>query len=86
MDSDVLKYYGNLDDGISRLRLKYHGELDNLSADVIGTLSSTTNPEFLSFTVDKDTLPTNTITAVDRVIDADKAKPGFNGIPQPAVG
>ena len=42
---DVLKYYGNLDDGISRLRLKYHGELDNLSADVIGTLSSTTNPD-----------------------------------------
>ena len=83
---DVLKYYGNLDDGISRLRLKYHGELENLDADVIGTLSNTNNPEFLSFDVDKDTLPTNTINAVDRIIDAETARPGFNSIPQPAVG
>ena len=84
--ADVLKYYGNLDNGISRLRLKYHGEMDNLDADIIGTLSSTNNDEFLTFSVDKDTLPTNTINAVDRVIDADKARPGFNGIPQPAIG
>ena len=84
--ADVLKYYGNLDNGISRLRLKYHGEIDNLDADIIGTLSSTNNDEFLTFSVDKDTLPTNTINAVDRVIDADKARPGFNGIPQPAIG
>ena len=83
---DVLKYYGNLDDGISRLRLKYHGELENLDADIIGTLSSTNNPEYLAFTVDKDTLPTNTINAVDRIIDAETARPGFNSIPQPAVG
>ena len=83
---DVLKYYGNLDDGISRLRLKYHGELENLDADVIGTLSNTNDPEFLSFDVDKDTLPTNTINAVDRIIDAETARPGFNSIPQPAVG
>ena len=40
----------------------------------------------LNFFSDKDTLPTNTINAVDRVIDADKARPGFNGIPQPAIG
>ena len=83
---DVLKYYGNLDDGISRLRLKYHGELENLDADIIGTLSSTNDPEYLAFTVDKDTLPTNTINAVDRIIDAETARPGFNSIPQPAVG
>ena len=73
--ADVLKYYGNLDNGISRLRLKYHGEIDNLDADIIGTLSSTNNDEFLTFSVDKDTLPTNTINAVDRVIDADKVRP-----------
>ena len=74
---DVLKYYGNLDDGISRLRLKYHGELENLDADIIGTLSSTNDPEYLAFTVDKDTLPTNTINAVDRIIDAETARPRF---------
>jgi len=83
---EVLTNYGSLDDGISRLRLKYHGELDNLDADVIGSISSTANPEILEFTVDKDTLPTNTITAVDRVIDATTAKPGFNNIPNPAIG
>ena len=31
-------------------------------------------------------MPTNTIGAVDRVIDAGNVKPGFNNFPNPALG
>lgn len=82
----VLKNYGTLDSGVSRLRLKYHGEIEDLNADVIGTLSSTGTVDTLAFTIDTDTLPTNTVTAVDRIINASTAKPGFNNIPNVAMG
>ena len=83
----VLKDYGTLDDGVSRLRLKYHGEVEDLNADVIGTLSIVTGIDnALKFTIDPATLPTNTVTSVDRIINASTAKPGFNGIPAEASG
>ena len=82
----VLENYGLLHDGISRLRLKYHGELDDLNADVIGTVSATDDPTVLLFDLDYDTLPTNTIASVDKVIDPSKSRPGFNGFPAPTVG
>lgn len=82
----VLSNYGTLDDGVSRLRLKYHGEIEDLNADVIGTISSSANPELLTFDVDTATLPANTINSVDRIIDAEVAKPGFNGLPNAATG
>jgi hypothetical protein len=83
---NVLDQYGTLDSGISRLRLKYHGEVDDLNADVIGTLATTSDATELAFVVDPATLPTNTITAVDKVINASTAKPGFSGIPVSALG
>jgi hypothetical protein len=83
---EVLSNYGMLHDGVSRMRLKYHGELEDLNADVIGTLSTTNDPTLLSFELDRDTLPTNTIAAVDRIINPNTAKPGFNGFPMPSLG
>jgi hypothetical protein len=83
---EVLSNYSVLNDGISRMRLKYHGELEDLNADVIGVLYSTDDPKLLKFAVDIDTLPNNTINSVDRIIDAGTARPGFNGIPAPQVG
>jgi acyl carrier protein len=85
--SKVLKEYGTLDSGVSRLRLKYHGEVEDLNADVIGTLSTVVGVDnALKFTIDPATLPTNTVTSVDRIINASTAKPGFNGIPAVASG
>jgi len=83
---DILAQYGTLDSGVSRLRLKYHGEVDDLNADVIGTLASTSDATALTFVIDPATLPTNTTTAVDKVINAGSAKPGFSGIPAVANG
>tara|TARA_B110000881_G_scaffold2858_1_gene2166 strand:+ start:743 stop:2119 length:1377 start_codon:yes stop_codon:yes gene_type:complete len=82
----VLAHYGTLDSGISRLRLKYHGEVEDLNADVIGTLATTSDATELSFAIDTATLPTNTTTAVDKVINASTGKPGFSGIPAVALG
>ena len=82
----VLEEYGTLDSGVSRLRLKYHGEIDDLNADVIGTLSLTGADNTLEFAIDTDTLPTNTVTAVDKIINASTSKPGFNSLPAAAVG
>ena len=83
----VLQNYGTLDSGISRLRLKYHGEIDDLNADVIGTLTTVTGVDnALKFTIDTDTLPTNTITSVDKILNASTAKPGFSGLPTVATG
>ena len=82
----VLKDYGTLDSGVSRLRLKYHGEVEDLNADVIGTLATTSDVTTLAFTIDPATLPTNTVTSVDRIINASTAKPGFNSIPNVAMG
>jgi len=81
----VLANYGTLDSGISRLRLKYHGEVEDLNADVIGTLATTSDATTLTFVIDPATLPTNTTTAVDRVINASTAKPGFAGLPAAAI-
>ena len=83
---EVLENYGELHEGISRMRLKYHGELDNLDEDVVGTLSRSSDPGKLILAVDVDTLPNNTLPAVDRIIDPATAKPGFSGVPFPAVG
>lgn len=84
--SEVLNIYGKLHDGISRMRLKYHGELDDLNADVIGTIASTDDPKILAFALDRDTLPTNTIASIDKVIDPSVSKPGFNSLPVPQLG
>ena len=82
----VLSNYGTLDDGVSRMRLKYHGELEDLNADVIGTLARTGDPTTLLLTVDVDTLPTNTVQSVDRVINPETSKPGFNGLDVAVTG
>ena len=83
---EVLRNYGELHDGVSRLRLKYHGELEDLNADVIGTLASTDDPTLLHFEIDRDTLPTNTVSHIDRIINPNTARPGFNGFPAPQLG
>jgi hypothetical protein len=82
----VIDNYGLFDDGISRMRLKYHGSLENLDDDLIGTLSTTDDPSVLNLQIDVDTLPVNTITAVDRVIDPAESKPGFGNLPFSGVG
>lgn len=84
--TEVLSNYGLLHDNSSRLRLKWHDDVENLEEDVIGTLSSTDSPNLLVFNVDRDTLPVNTIASINKIIDQSSARPGFYGLPNPALG
>lgn len=82
----VFNIYGTLNDGISRMRLKYHGIVDDLNADIIGTLASTDDPKKLILMIDRDTLPSNTVANVNKVIDVEASRPGFGSIPMPSLG
>jgi hypothetical protein len=83
---EIFNEYGKFNSGASRLRLKYHGNITDVSSDIVGTMFATTDPTLLKLEIDTDTLPENTLSSVDRVIDPSIAKPGFNGIPNPYLG
>ncbi|MDC1446678.1 tail sheath stabilizer and completion protein [bacterium] len=82
----VLENYGTLHDGVSRMRLKYHGEVEDLNADVIATVTRTGDPTTLLLNIDNDTLPTNTVNSIIKVINPDISKPGFNGLDVATIG
>ena len=82
----VLSNYSELTEGVSRMRLKYHKQLDNVDQDIIGTLTSTNDPQILTITIDVDTLPNNTVAAIDKIIDPSTSRPGFGSIPFAANG
>ena len=80
----LLNQYGELINGVSEIRLKKDNP-DNLT-EVIGTLVlDTADPSKMHFTVDTDTIPGNTLVAVNAIIDPMKVRPG-NGLPAAANG
>jgi len=69
----VVNQYGTLRQGISLVRL----DLTWDDTQITGTVSyDPTDPRFLLFSVDADTLPQNTLAAVDAVIDPLLSGPG----------
>lgn len=79
---DVIAPYGNLVNGISQVRLSH----ENLDTEIVGTVSySPADDRLMLFTVDPDTLPQNTLVAVDAVINPTKVGPG-HGLPLPVRG
>lgn len=70
---DLVSVYGALRPGISQIKLVIPGT----SSEVSGTVAyHPTDDRFLLFTVDADTVPTNTLTAVTKVIDPITQGPG----------
>lgn len=79
----VLGTFGTLRPGISQVRLT---SFQDNTVDIIGTVSfDPTDDRFLLFDVDTDTVPQNTLTAVDAVIDPLLSGPGA-GLPAAAAG
>ncbi|MDC0863205.1 tail sheath stabilizer and completion protein [bacterium] len=80
----VVDLYGALRNGISQVRL------DNPYDDsiIVGTVSyDPTDDRFLLFTVDADTIPANTLDAVNAIVDPQAKGPGtVNGLPSAASG
>lgn len=79
----VLGTFGTLRPGISQVRL---ASFQDNTVDIIGTVSfDPTDDRFLLFDVDTDTVPQNTLAAVDAVIDPLLSGPGA-GLSAAAAG
>jgi hypothetical protein len=77
----IVGLYGALRPGISQIRLEQED-----GSEVIGTVAyDPTDDRFLLFTVDEDTVPSNTLNPVTAVIDPLRSGPGA-GLPAAAVG
>lgn len=80
----LINLYGQLVNGITEIHLKKDNP-DNLT-EVVGTITqSTSDPSVMLFEVDADTVPQNSLTAVDAIIDPSRSGPGA-GLPTAAAG
>lgn len=80
----VVDLYGALRNGISQIRLDNPYD----TSIIVGTVSyDPTDDRFLLFTVDADTIPANTLDAVNAIVDPQAKGPGtVNGLPAAAAG
>ena len=78
---NVVGMYGTLRDGISYIKLE-----QNDGTDVVGHVTyDPTDDRFMLFSVDQNTVPSNTLAPVDAVIDPLRSGPGA-GLPAAAAG
>ena len=83
---EYLEGFGELQPGISKLILRQSADVEDSSSDVFGTLAfHPTNDNQLVFTLDSASLPSNTLTAVDKIIDPENVYPG-NTLPAAVTG
>jgi hypothetical protein len=80
----VVDLYGALRNGISQIRLDNPYD----TSIIVGTVSyDPTDDRFLLFTVDADTIPANTLDAVNAIVDPQAKGPDtINGLPAAAAG
>jgi hypothetical protein len=73
----VIEEYGELKSGISQMRLTN----DTTGNEIIGTIAfHPTDDNIMLFTVDVDTVPANTVSAIDAVVNPLRSGPGvLNG-------
>jgi len=77
---------GSVKNGITQLRLRDTSNTPSIT-EIVGTVSlHPNNPYVLLVNVDEDTLPTNSLPAVDAIIDPLRTAPGVNGFPPAARG
>lgn len=79
-----LAQYGTMVPSQSQLRLRANIEQD-VDLDIIGTIQYTADPNIVQWTVDPDTLPSNTMSPVNAIIDPLKHFPS-QVLPSPATG
>jgi len=80
--TSVLNVYGTVRPGISQIWLQN----PYMDTDIVGTIQyNDSDDRLLIFTIDKDTLPMNTLKSVDSIINPQLKAPG-HGLPNPAAG
>mgnify|MGYP001573775000 CR=1 FL=1 len=80
-----LKKFGELRDGISQIRLRKSSDPSDTDNDIIGRVSKL-NDNILSVDIDTSTLPTNTLSAINGIIDGSKNYPGDGTVPSANAG
>ena len=81
--ANLFNYYGIFNPGTSAITIALTSDIEG--AFVVGTLEYGSQPNELVWTVDTDTLPTNTLPPIDGIIDPMKTFPG-HGLPSVANG
>ena len=83
---DLIQKYGQIDQTITKLRLKLNNLLDDSNYDIIGSIvQDADRRNILLFTPDIDTLPQNTLQPITAIIDPSELSPG-NGLPTATIG
>ena len=79
--------FGSLRNGISQVRLRKNTDVSDSSDDIIGRLEAhPSDPNLLVVEIDATTLPTNTLTAIDAIVDPTKNYPGDGSVLAASVG
>lgn len=76
---DLIYQYGNLNSGISQIRLYQTPDFTETSTYIAGTIQLGSDPTELEWTLITDTLPANTLNPVTAVLNPIKTFPG-NGL------
>lgn len=82
------RLHGGIKNGITEIRLKIGFDPITENADEVVLIVSEvpTNPNLLSYQVSIETLPPDTITMVNGVIDPQRSRPGAGNLPAAAAG
>jgi len=84
---EFFEQYGEFQASTSKIRLRRSSDIEDSTQDIIGTIAyNPTNDNQLIFTIDSATLPTNTQTAVLKIIDPQKNNPGDGTLAAAATG
>ena len=82
---DIIEMLGELR-SVSKLELNISSDYENRDELVIGSVvANPIDPNNLVFNVDRDTLPSNTLDNVDKIIDPRSSRPGA-GLPPQTLG
>lgn len=81
---NLINIYGRPEND-TRVRLKTEDDIESSHGDIIGYISLTDVPYIAKFTVINETIPANTISPFNRVIDPLKSWPG-KGLPAAVAG
>ena len=77
--------FGELKNGITQLKLRKDNP-DTIS-EIVGTVSfHASDPTILTFEVDEDTVPSNSLRPIDAIIDPTRSGPGTGGLPDASTG
>lgn len=80
--------HSGLKNGITEIRLKLGPDpiSENAEEVVVVVNEVETNPNVLSYTLNTDTLPADTVLMVNGIINPQRSRPGAGSLPAPAAG